>query len=75
MRGQEGWPTSQGLDHSPGQGLFVLRPEGLSWRTKDFMSFFKSECLDNLLQKEDPYPEIQSHIDYDVQATLFIRKK
>lgn len=42
---------------------------------KGFYVGFKSECLDNLLQKEDPYPEIQSRIDYDVQATLFIRKK
>lgn len=42
---------------------------------KGFYVGFKSECLDNLLQKEDPYPEIQSHIDYDVQATLFTGKK
>lgn len=39
------------------------------------MKGFKSDCLGNLLQKEDPYPEVQSHIHCDVQATLFIRKK
>lgn len=42
---------------------------------KGFHVGFKGECLGNLHQKEDPYPEIQPHTDYDVQATLFIGKK
>lgn len=37
-----------------------------------FYEWVKSECLDNPLQKEDPYPEIQSHVVDDVQAPFFI---
>lgn len=44
-------------------------------KDKGFHVGFECECLGNLLQKEGPYPEILPHIDYDVQATLFIGKK
>lgn len=39
-----------------------------------FYEWVKSECLANLLQKENPCPEIQSHMDVDVQAPFFIGK-
>lgn len=39
-----------------------------------FYEWVKSECLDNPLQKENPCPEIQSHMDGDAQALFFIGK-